>query len=304
MELRQLKHFVTIAETLNYHRAAERLNIAQPPLSVSIRKLEDEFGARLFNRKRKVVLTEAGHAALEEARKALHHASEAARIAKAVAAGEAGRIRLAFAGSATYRLLPELIPRFGARFPNVVLTMREGTNTDIMAMFEEHAIDLGLVRVPTELPDSIELVTIERDTLVAVLPKTSPLATRRKVTMRDLAAYPFVDHAASGHIPGMNAATRRVFEESGIRPRFSQMAKEVHTVISLVASGLGVALVPSVAAQYSSDKIAFRPVADLPPSGRVGIALAYRPTEETPAARRFREVAVETIGRGRPARGT
>src|SRR5271157_2792003 len=107
MELRQLNQFSVLAETLNFHRAAERLHIAQPPLSVSIRKLEEEFGVKLFDRKTSgVKLTEAGRAALGDARRALFHAAEAARIARATALGTSGRLRIGFVGTAKYRLLP------------------------------------------------------------------------------------------------------------------------------------------------------------------------------------------------------
>ena len=300
MDLRQLRYFATVAETLNFHRAAEKLNIAQPPLSVAIRKLEEEFHALLFRRDKKVELTEAGHAALEEARKALFHASEAARIARSVAAGEAGRVRLAFAGSATYQLLPELIPAFRAKYPEVTLKLREGTNSDILSMLDQHEIDLGVVRVPADFPKPFKLVTVQQDLLVAVMPSTSALATRPLIRMRDLEDFPFVNHSATGRVSGMHATVLRVFTEAGIQPRIVEEAMQVHMVISLVASGLGVGLVPSVATLYSSDKIVFRQIADLPPSGIVGLALIFDPGEETPAARNFRELTIEVLRQAGP----
>lgn len=296
MELRQLRHFVMVAETLNFHRAAERLNMAQPPLSMSIKKLEQEIGVELFERhSRAVKLTESGHAALKEARETLRHAGETIRIAQAVSSGETGRVRLAFAASATYSLLPALLPVYRGRHPNVTLDLREGTNTEIFDLMEAREIDIGLVRVPTSFPRSIELVTIEHDTLVAVLPRDNPLAQRSRLTLQDLADQPFVNHAVAGPLEGLNAATRRVFKDAGIAPRITQEARQVHTVISLVESGLGVALVPSVSARYSSGRIVFRHLENMPASAAVGIALAYRPQYETSAARRFRETALEKL---------
>ena len=204
-------------------------------------------------------------------------------------------MRLAFAGSATYQLLPALIPAFRERYPEVMLKLREGTNTDIVEMLDRHQIDIGLVRVPADFPKPYKLVTVQQDQLVAVLPSASKLAEKKKVRMQDLEDYPFVNHGASGRVSGMHATMLRVFAEAGIQPRISEEAMQVHTVISLVASGLGVALVPSAATSYSSDAIVFREIADLPPSGIVGLALVFDPGEETPAARHFRELAVEVL---------
>ncbi|RIX99729.1 LysR family transcriptional regulator [Aureimonas flava] len=293
MELRQLRHFIAVAETLNFHRAAKRLNMAQPPLSVSIRKLESEIGVRLFDRSSRVTrLTASGHAALAEAREAIRHAAELGRVARAAASGEIGRIRLAFAASATYRLLPNLLLAYGVRFPQVRLELREGTNTQILNMFEAGDIDLALVRVPTTFPSGIELQMIEEDTLWAALPASSPLSLKPMLSMRDFADQQFISLIASGRAAGLNAVTRRVFEEAGISPPITQEALQVHTIVSLVESGLGVAFLPSVCSNQPSARVVFRKIEDMPPAGSTGIALAYRSDVADPAALSFCNVAL------------
>lgn len=299
MELRQLRYFVTVAETLNFRRAAEQLNMAQPPLSVAIRHLEEEVGAKLFERKnRRVLLTEAGRAALSEARKCLHQATETARVARAASAGETGLVRLAFAGSATYSLLPTLLPIYRARHPRVMLELREGTNTQILSLLEHQEIDLGIVRVPTALPPRFEVTTVEHDVLVAALPVDHPLARKPRLAMADLADQPLVNHASSGHVGGLKAATAALFQQAGIQPRIEQEAVQIHTIISLVASGLGIALVPSVSGRYASDRVVYRRIEDAPAAASVGLAIAYDPARENSAARKFLVAALETT-RGR-----
>lgn len=297
MELRQLRQFVMLAETCNFHRAAERLNMAQPPLSVSIRKLETELGVRLFNRSsRGVSLTEAGSGALREAKAALFHIEETARIARAVDAGEAGRLRIGFVGSATYALLPRLLPLFRARYPDVALELQEGTNGQIVAMLEAHTLDIGIVRMPFRNRHAIRCVTIERDVLIAALWAGHPLANKRRLALRDLADEPFV-HYAAGEVGGMRAVTTAMFQDAGFSPGVAQEAVQVDTVISLVESRLGVALVPSIAASRASKAVVFRKLADASASATIGIALAYDPRHDSSTAKRFRALAIEKKGR-------
>ena len=131
MELRQLSQFIAVAETQNFSRAAERLAMAQPPLSVAIRTLEEEIGVALFDRiARGVRLTDAGEAALEAARKCLREADEVVSLARMAAKGEAGLLRIGFVGSATFDVLPRLIEAFSERYPMVRLDLFEAANLE------------------------------------------------------------------------------------------------------------------------------------------------------------------------------
>lgn len=291
MELRQLQQFSVLAETLNFHRAADRLHIAQPPLSVSIRKLEEEWRVRLFDRDRPGVrLTEAGHAALADARRALFHAAESERMARATVLGTGGRLRIGFVGTAKYRLLPRLLPAFQAEHPGVTLTLSERSNGEILHALENGELDAGIIRVPLATRNAVRSSLVEKDSFVAALPVNHPLANKRRLTLADLADEPFV-HYAANEVPGLHALTMLVFQAAGIVPKVSQEAVQVQTVICLVESGMGVALVPSVAAETASKRVVFRKLHKMPPGISIGLAVACASSQETSTARRFFAVA-------------
>lgn len=296
MELRQLRQFAAVAELQSFRRAAAQLHMSQPPLTVAIKKLEEELGARLFERRgRGVALTVAGEAALEIARRCLAEA-EGLRIAvQTAASGESGLLRIGFIGSATYTLLPKLIPAFRRRYPKIEIDLRESTTKDMLVQVKAGQLDLGLVRFPTVAASPLEFQIIEHDVFYAVLPAGHPLARRRTVTLKALAQEPLISYAAS-QVPGLHAMVMLAFQQAGLSPAVSQEAIQVQTVISLVESGMGVALVPSTSARLASKSVVFRPVEGLGASTSIGIALAYDKQNETAAGKRFRETAVRLHG--------
>ena len=292
MELRQLHQFIAVAETLNFGRAALRLHMAQPPLSVAIRKLEEEVGAPLFARQaRGVALTAAGTAALVLARRCVNDAKSLRDAALAAAGGEQGTLRVGFVGSATYALLPSLLPAFRARYPQVELVLRESANLELLAMVESGDLDVGLVRYPTGSASSLLFEIVERDVFCAVVPSAHVLAAKERLTLHELAREPFVDYAST-HVPGLHAMVMLVFQQAGLTPHVAQEATQVQTVISLVQSGMGVALVPSVSARLAARDVVFRPVRGLPASAGISLAMATRADTHNPAALRFRELAL------------
>ena len=292
MELRQLQQFIAVAETLNFRRAAERLHMAQPPLSVAIRKLEEEVGAALFERQaRGVALTAAGVAALGLAQRCINDAAALRGVAQAAAGGMRGVLRVGFVGSATYALMPRLLPAFRARYPGVELVLREAANLELLARVETGELDIGLVRYPTGSASALRFEIVERDVFCAVLPAGHALATRKRLTLAMLAQEPFVDYAST-RVPGLHAMVMLAFQQAGLSPQVSQQATQVQTVISLVQSGMGVALVPSVSAGLAARGVVFRPVHGLPASAAISIAMASREDAYNPAARRFRELAM------------
>lgn len=291
MELRQLQQFVVLAETLNFRAAAERLFMTQPPLSVSIRKLEEEIGVKLFIRTtHDVQLTKAGEAIREEAKKALFHSVEVSRIAQLTARGLSGQLRIGFVGSAKYSLLPKLLPPFRTQYPQVAMQFFEESNTWIIDSLEANRIDIGVVRVPLTLRSHIKYLTVEHDTFVVALPAAHPLAKKPRLSLRDIAEEPFI-HYTANDMPGLHALTMILFQEAGIMPRVAQEAVQVQTVLFLVESGLGVALVPSASECNASKQIVFKKLTRSPSQASIGLALAYNPSYETAAARRFRELA-------------
>ncbi|MBI5276480.1 MAG: LysR family transcriptional regulator [Burkholderiales bacterium] len=297
MDLRQLRQFIAVADARSFRRAAELLFMAQPPLSVAIRKLEEEIGVPLLERgSRGVRLTAAGQAAYDAAVRCLRGAEEVASSARAVAKGEAGRLRIAFIGSVTYGLMPRLIQAFSRRYPNVHLVLREATNFEALTAVQGGAMDLGFVRVPAIRPEGVQLQVITHDVFCAALPAGHPLARRKTVALADLAHEPLIGYTPSQVGGALHAAVMQLFVQAGIAPRVVQEGVQVQTVIGLVESGLGVALVPSVHAPHASQRVAFRPLRGMPKDAFIGIALAYHTHEESVVARRFREVAVEELG--------
>jgi DNA-binding transcriptional LysR family regulator len=295
MDLKRIHQFVILAETLNFRRAAERLNMAQPPLSVSIQKLEEELDTTLFMRGAGgVSLTQSGQAILKEARQLLFHGSQLRETAKSVRDGTGGTLQVGFVGSTTYGLLQKLLPLFRAEYPGVELVLREATSVGILQQLEDKALDVGLVRVPLVQASRATLVPLESDEYVAALPRGNQLSSKGILKLSEMAAEPFIMYAPT-HAAGLHATTMLACQQAGFVPRVVQQATQIQTVLALVESGLGVALVPSVMRRFVSDRIVYRPLVDLPSDASIGLALAYVADSESSAARRFRELSVRVF---------
>ena len=292
VDLKRIHQFVVLADTLNFRRAAERLNMAQPPLSVSIQKLEEELGAKLFMRgSGRVSLTQSGRAILKEARQLLFHGSQFRETAQGVHDGTGGTLQVGFVGSTTYGLLQKLLPLFRAEYPGVELVLREATSVDILRQLEDKVLDIGLVRVPLVQASRATLVPLESDEYVAALPRGNRLSSQGILKLSEMAAESFIMYAPT-HAAGLHVTTMLACQQAGFVPRVVQQATQIQTVLALVESGLGVALVPSVMRRFISDRIVYRHLADLPSDASIGLALAYMADSETPAAGRFRKLAV------------
>jgi len=292
MEFRHLKRFVTLAETLNFRRAADKLHMSQPPLSVSIGKLEADLGVKLFIRgKSGVRLTESGEAALADARKALFHAKQFARVAQAASMGDAGMIRVGFVGSATHTILPRILMTFRDRFPDVQLVLREATSIRIMEELEQETLDVGIVRIPVSSRDGARMLTLEMENFVLAMQKNHPRAHEPSIKLSDLVDEDFILYTAADAV-GLRMAAIHACQLRGFTPKVSQEAVQVQTVLSLVEAGLGVALVPSIS-RLRSEQIVYKPLSDLPASASIGIALTWNPAMETPVIRNFTGVSQE-----------
>ncbi len=291
MDLRRIRHFVVLAETLNFRRAAERLHMAQPPLSVSIQKLEAELGTKLFVRlPNGVSLTPSGEAALAEAKRLLFHGGQFAQIAQSASDGTGGTLQVGFVGSTTFGMLQKLVPLFRAEYPGVELILREATSARIVQMVEEDSLDVGLVRTPLLRSSTAALVPLERDQFIAALPRGNRLVTKGLLSLADLADESFIMYARN-EAAGLHSAAMLACQHAGFLPRITQEAVQVQTVLALVESGLGVALVPSVMQRFVNDKIVYRELTDFPASAEIGFALVYSPLRESAAARNFRTLA-------------
>lgn len=298
MDLRRIRHFVTLAETLNFRRAAERLHMAQPPLSVSIQKLEADLGVKLFNRESTgVSLTPSGRAVLIEAKKLLFHSGQLRETAKSTLDGTGGTLQIGFVGSASYGMLQTLLPLYRAQYPGVELVLREATSLAIMQQLEDNTLDIGLVRVPLLHPSKATLVPLQREDYIAALPRGNPLADKGLLKLADMAGEPFIMYSPT-QAAGLHSTAMFACQQAGFIPRVTQQAVQVQTVLALVESGLGVALVPSVMQRFVSDKIVYRPFVDFPAEAVIGLSLAYMAESESASASRFRMLAVQAYSAG------
>lgn len=284
MELRHLRYFVAVAEELHFHRAAERLHISQPPLSQQIRALESELGVQLLERNRRSVsLTAAGAVFLREAREILAAVDAAAETARSVARGDAGRLALGFVGSAMHSALPGILRAHRRAFPQVELVLTELPTAAQLAALMAGRIDAGVIRPPVREPGLV-FETIHREPVVIALPEDHPLAARRDVALADLVEEPFV-LLARREAPGLYESLNTAMAGAGGVPEVVQEAREMQTVVGLVAAGLGVSLVPASVGADEHRGVAYRPVAGTAPT--IELALAWRPDDLSPVVAAF-----------------
>jgi len=271
MELRQLRYFVAVAEELHFRRAAERLHISQPPLSQQIRALEDELGFALLERtRRRVQLTPAGEAFLRDARVILSELDGAVATARGIDAGQTGRLRVGFVGSALLSIVPGTVERFRSSRPGVAIELRERSTVDQLRAISAGVIDVGLVRPPIEDEAGLRAETVLRERTVAALPAAHPLAALARVPLRRLAVEPLVLFPRA-QAPGFHDLLIGALADTGAGPRVIQYAPEMLTIIGLVAAGTGVSLVPASVGRLALDGVAYRPVTGAPRSELVAI---------------------------------
>jgi DNA-binding transcriptional LysR family regulator len=288
IELRHLRYFVAVAEELHFRRAAERLHMSQPPLSQQIRGLERELGVELFLRtQRRVELTPAGERLLVEARAVLEAVDAAVRATRRVGTGEQGRLAIGFVGSAMYGVLPGVIRAFRSRYPDVDAELREGSTAEQLEALKARRIHVGVVRPPVE-EDQLETLTINHERFVVALPAGHELAERRPLHLRDLMHEAFVT-LDEREAPGLRAQLKEARKRLGGTTRIVQEAGEMQTLIGLVASGLGIALVPDSVSRLAREDVVYRDLSGWAPT--VDLALAWREDDDSPLVRNFVAVA-------------
>lgn len=295
MELRHLRYFVAVAEECHFGRAAERLHIAQSPLSQQIRSLEAELGGSLFHRTtRRVELTPAGELLLGRARALLASADAAIEDTRRAARGELGHLSVGFTGSTTYALLPPVAAGLRAALPGVKLDLHgEMVTPAQVAGLVEGSLDLGILRPPAHSPD-LAVEVIRSEPMIAALPAQHPLAGQEKVRIADLREEPFIRYAS--HLQTvLNRVVAEACAAQGFTPRVALEVTETATLVSFVAGGIGVALVPESVAGMTVNGAVYRPLKGKVP--RVQIALAWRKDDDNPIlARALRVVRARTRG--------
>ena len=296
MELRHLRAFVAVAEELHFGRAAERLGIQQPPLSLQIQALERELAARLFERgSRKVSLTAVGALFLVEARATLAQAERAIAVVRRAGEGEIGEIRLGFTASAPFTaVMPQVIYAFRQQFPEVHLKLVGMTTRDQLAALVARKIDLAFVRSPfAPIPPEVEALNVMTDRLMLVLRAEHPLAALATVPVAALIHEPFVMFERDAGT-GIWDQIVAICADQGFSPAVSQEAREAPTLIGLVAAGLGVTILPDSLRRIQVDGVVYRPL-DTPQAAST-VLLAHRRDERAGAVRAFIRLVAETVG--------
>jgi DNA-binding transcriptional LysR family regulator len=311
MDLRVLRYFVTLADTLHFGRAAAALSMSQPPLSRQIRAFEDELGVELFLREpRGVRLTPAGSALLPQARRLLREADALTAGARELAHGEVGVVRLGFISTAAHNVLPRVLPAFRHARPGIRLTLVEATTDAQLTGLRDDTLDAGLVVPPVPVPLRCEVLL--REPLIAALPRTDVLPSRsrqgrvaahggggtrtsersfaarhrwpRRLPLETLADEPFILFPRRA-APGLYDLIIGLCARAGFVPRIEQEAIQMPTIVSLVGAGMGVALVPASLARVRQTDVVYRPLAEPGPPMEVG--LAWNDATPTPAVAAF-----------------
>jgi DNA-binding transcriptional LysR family regulator len=288
IELRHLRYFVAVAEELHFGRAAERLHLAQPPLSQQIRKLEELLGYPLFVRtSRSVSLTPSGEALLQRARRTLRNFQRDIDETRSIARGDVGSLHIGFVGSAMLATLPGIFRSYGKAYPQVRLHLHESFTSMVIEGLENGTLDAGILR-DGDSWDGMHVTTIFTEPFVAVLPSTHHCAKQKTVSVASLRDEPFVYFPRSA---GARAYERplTLCEEHGFRPKIVQEASHWLTIMRLVASGLGVSIAPACVRRIASPEVACVPLRGA--KAVSNIEFAWLKGDTRPLVQRFRQIA-------------
>ncbi|MEM9219515.1 MAG: LysR substrate-binding domain-containing protein [Cyanobacteria bacterium P01_F01_bin.150] len=287
IELRQMRYFVAVAEELNFTRAAERLQIAQPPLSRQVQALEQSLGIMLLERtNRKVALTPAGAVFLEECRQVLAQVERSVSLAQQVAHGETGKLVVGFEGAAHNELILKIIRQFRAQFPNVDLVMQEMASGKQVDALERRKIDVGLIE-PIASRDDIELMALLSEPLMVAMYDHHPLARERTVDLYQLANEDWVTGQRNSGC-GLLLRILDACHQAGFTPKIQQETNDLQMTLGFVASGLGVTLLPESRA-LPKEGVVYRPVQ--PPIADVQLAIAWWSGRRSPVVDSFLQIA-------------
>lgn len=295
MEARRLRYFIAVAEHLNFSRAAEALHISQPPLSQQIHKLEKAVGIQLLDRSRHhVKLTVGGRVYLDWARKIVGDIERAQLFAQRAHRGQTGRLVVGFMHSAPLDLLPRLLRHFSLSFPEVQLELQEMPKLEQLTALREGRIDVALLRPPI-IDDALGSLTISRERLLIALPKHHAFARRQTLKLSMLSKQPFIGYSAT--LTVLNGVILQACRQAGFTPHVVQESIQLHTIITLVSAGIGVAIVPASAKKLQLDDVVYRELQDV--KIRTEIVLAWHLNYLSPVTLKFIDLAKQLHGQTR-----
>lgn len=295
MQIHQLRYFIAVAEHLHFGNAARSLNISQPPLSQQIKKLEETLDVQLFNRtKRKVELTEAGKMFLQEAYKILEQIELSKDKLKQHSDGELGEIILGYASYSIFDVLPTILSRFYKLYPNVNVTLKHLSTSKQLEAFKDSEIQLGLLCPPIDQPD-LSFEIIYKQPFIVALPANHPLLDIHQgesLDAKELSSCSFILTPRSIGTGYYDSIINLCFD-AHFSPRVIQEVNDLHELISLVSTGLGVSIVPKSLIQYKKSNVIYKKLSD--DSYLVDTALVYKKEEQSPIVYNFIKVAREVL---------
>lgn len=294
-DLHSVRCFVAVAEELHFGRAATRLFMTQPPLSRQIQLLESALGVSLLIRtSRSVRLSAAGRLFLDDARRLLGFAEQAAVTARRAAAGEQGRVILGFTAVSGYEKVPSLIAAAARHLPDIEIVLKEMVTARQIDALATGSLDLALMR-PQALGPAFGHRALTREPLVAVLPAAHALAARSELVLQD-----FDDQAVIMYARGEGEyfydLIAGLLASVGARPRYVQHIGQTHTILALVRAGVGVALVPASAQCFRFEGLVFRALREAP-AACAEIHMAWRRDRDNPALDTLRRFAIQHVCR-------
>ncbi|UWU91538.1 LysR family transcriptional regulator [Bradyrhizobium sp. CB1015] len=300
IDLARLRYFVAVAEEGHITRAAERLDMQQPPLSRQIRLMERELKVQLFRRlPRGVELTSAGHALLPEAKSMLARFDRAMEITRRAARGEQGSLCVGIAPTAPFiPLVPKSIRAFREAFPMVSLVLEEGLSNEVVSKFDNDQMDVAFVRAPQVLAQGVVVTPLQEEPMIVALPGNHPIAKRGKaqsISLASLANDPFILIGPQG--TGLHDETIAACRAAGFMPKLGQPAPRITSTLSLVAAGLGIAVIPSTMQSVRIAGIAYRRLRA--PGPKAFLGLAFRRSDPSPVLKQFLNV-VRSIAKSTP----
>lgn len=274
MELRHLRYFVAVAEQRSFTSAAKRISVAQPALSQQIRQLEQELGVSLFERdSRPLRLTEAGALFFERAQNVLKAVNAAAIDARRAGSGQLGRLAIGFVSSSMYEVLPQIVNAYRDCYSTVELTFQEMIAAQIAKALEERTIDIGFSRPGLVDDSAFEQRTLVEEPYVVALPGTHRLASKRAVSLAELADEPFILHPRFPS-PSVTDTLLEACATAGFEPRGVQEASHMHTILGLISAGVGLSLVPESVQHFPWRQVRFLPLK--PPAPTATLTVAWR----------------------------
>ncbi len=289
IELRQLRHFIAVAEELHFGRAARRLHMTQPPLSQSIQALEAQLGTPLFVRtRRSVALSAAGAALLPEALRILHQVSELPALAQRTAAGALGQLSISFISIADYSVLPSVLREFRRACPEVAIRLQEATTDVQLELLAEASLDVGflLPPLPDKLKSELDYYPVLSESLMLALPEGSVRGRHTAVALAQVAHLPLIIFPRP-IAPRFHDLILGCFERAGLSPNIGQEAIQMQTIVSLVSAGMGIALVPQSVSNLKRPGVDYRALKD--PSPTLEVGLAWRKDNASPVLAAFLE---------------